>query len=73
MRQAVKKIFWHAGLLLLLLVIGGCASPQPVHLAGLPESMCKHCNCLMPAGLDPQGVCPVCNCGKRSHQCVRGR
>ncbi len=53
--------------------LSGCATAQPSRtLASLPEAMCKHCNCLMPAGIDPEATCPVCNCGKRAHECVRG-
>lgn len=68
----VKKIIWRVGLLLLL-AIGGCGTTRPTHLVSLPEEMCKHCNCLMPAGVDPEALCPVCNCKKQAHQCVRGR
>ena len=53
------------------LLCGCAATSQGSHLAAMPESMCKHCNCLMPAGVDPQATCPACNCGKRAHQCVR--
>ncbi len=57
-----------------LAALSGCATPSSSsRLAGLPEAMCKHCNCLMPAGLDPNGMCPVCDCGRRNHHCVRGR
>lgn len=58
---------------LLMLILGGCAHTTSVtRLSALPEVLCKHCNCLMPAGLDPQTTCPVCECGRRTHRCVRG-
>lgn len=54
--------------------LSGCVAAAPMrHVAGLPETMCKHCNCLMPAGTDPASTCTACNCGKRTHQCLRGR
>ena len=63
-----------------LLLLAGCATPGGpaagapglCALVSLPEGMCKHCNCLMPAGLDPSAKCPVCTCGRRAHECVRG-
>ena len=58
----------------LLLFTGGCADlSQTTRLASANETMCKHCNCLMPAGVDPDATCPVCSCGRSAHQCVRGR
>ena len=61
-------------LVAVLLVGAGCAGNlHESRLASAGETMCKHCNCLMPTGLDPERTCPVCNCGKRAHQCVRGR
>jgi len=60
--------------MLIAVLLAGCASAQPARLAhgGMPEAMCIHCNCLMPAGTDPNGMCPVCDCGKLAHECVRG-
>lgn len=60
----------------LLALMAGCATaPRGVRLAsaGMPEAMCRHCNCLMPAGIDPDALCPVCECGRKAHECVRGR
>ena len=52
----------------------GCgATTRTARLAGMPEAMCRHCNCLMPAGTDPHAICKVCDCGKAAHQCMRGR
>ena len=52
----------------------GCAGTlHESRLASAGEAMCKHCNCLMPAGVDPETTCPVCTCGKRAAHCVRGR
>ena len=65
-----------AAVLSTALLLGGCAGASPtVRLAGggMPEAMCVHCNCLMPAGVDPEVACPVCDCERRAHQCVRGR
>ena len=57
----------------LVLAGSGCAGTlHESRLASAGETMCKHCNCLMPSGADPERICPVCNCGKRAHQCVRG-
>ena len=57
-----------------LLLASGCVATSATRrVASLPEAGCKHCNCLMPAGVDPQATCPVCHCGRRTHQCVRGR
>ena len=55
----------------------GIAQRGPVATASLmcrlprTEALCTHCNCLMPAGIDPNAMCPVCNCGKKAHECVR--
>jgi len=58
---------------IVLLVASGCAGASPrAQLGGMPETMCKHCNCLMPAGIDPEAMCPVCECGLKARQCVRG-
>ena len=51
----------------------GCAgSLSESRVASAREVMCKHCNCLMPAGLDPELMCPVCNCRKTVRECIRG-
>ena len=56
------------------LALSGCATAvPPARLASAHETMCKHCNCLMPAGVDPEATCPVCTCGRKAHRCVRGR
>ncbi len=64
-------------LLAALLALGasGCASmSQPrTALASAPQMVCKHCNCFMPADVDPQAACPVCNCHRQTHACRRGR
>ncbi len=58
----------------MLLVSAGCAGTlHQSRLASAGEAMCKHCNCLMPAGIDPDTTCPVCKCGLAARQCVRGR
>lgn len=57
-----------------LLFTSGCAGPaQDTKLASTRETMCRHCNCLMPSGVDPDAACPVCNCGRKAHRCVRGQ
>lgn len=64
---------WMLAALVAAGALQGCASvAQPAHLASSAESLCKHCNCLMPAGIDPDAACPVCECGKRAHQCRLG-
>jgi len=64
---------WLVGMVALLTLIG-CANPASsmrlVQQRG--EVLCKHCNCLMPASVDPETMCPVCNCKRRAHDCVRG-
>ena len=57
----------------LALMLSGCATASLSRLASTDEGLCKHCNCLMPAGTDPEGTCPVCTCGRKAHQCLRGR
>ena len=55
------------------LLLGGCTSvPTRQRVASTGETMCKHCNCLMPAGVDPEALCPVCTCGHKARECVRG-
>ena len=55
-----------------LTMLAGCAgAAEATRVAGGQEQLCKHCNCLMPAGVDPGSLCSVCNCHKRAHQCVR--
>ena len=57
-----------------LLAGAGCAGTlHESRLASAGETMCKHCNCLMPSGIDPESTCLVCKCGKRAAHCVRGR
>ena len=57
-----------------LWALTGCTSlAAHRRMASSAETMCKHCNCLMPAGVDPEAICPVCECGYKAHQCVRGR
>ncbi len=67
----------------LLMAGSGCARPfeagrtrakQPgmCHLASSAQVVCKHCNCLMPADLNPAADCPACNCHRQVHQCHRG-
>ena len=59
--------------LIALGLLSGCAnggSPR-TYLAQNVETMCKHCNCLMPAHIDPEAKCPVCDCGRKAHACVR--
>jgi hypothetical protein len=62
---------WGIGLVVLSLT--GCAGAWKQARMARGESMCVHCNCLMPAGIDPEAMCPVCKCGKRARECVRGQ
>ena len=39
---------------------------------GVGLVMCKHCNCTMPADLDPESACPVCHCRYKVKACHRG-
>ncbi len=57
----------------ILFLVGCAGSTAQTRLASTAEVMCRHCNCLMPAGVDPEAICPVCKCGRKAHQCVRGR
>ena len=55
-----------------VLLLSGCAGiAEHRKVAWEQEGMCKHCNCLMPAGIDPEAKCPVCKCGYPAHQCRR--
>ncbi len=54
------------------LLAAGCATAAPEARFAALEHLCVHCNCLMPAGTEPDALCAACNCGKRAHQCVRG-
>ena len=40
-------------------------------LAGLPEGLCKHCHCLMPAQRGRETMCTVCRCGRQAFECVQ--
>ena len=65
-------------MVLLLAACSGCAStPGFLQLARSQnrgqEIMCKHCNCLMPANLEAEVICPVCDCGYHANACERGR
>ena len=64
-----------AGMTVLLLT--GCAHGTLVRTAraGVEQMavLCKHCNCYMPADVDPGSNCRVCNCGYRAGKCYRGR
>ena len=66
-----------AGLFLLLLAAAGCARTPPVRTAraGVEQMavLCKHCNCYMPADVDPDSKCTVCNCGYTAARCIRGK
>jgi len=64
-----------------VLLIGGCHATTPErqgqsHISMLKryssakEGLCVHCNCVMPAGIDPESICPVCKCGKKALECV---
>jgi len=53
-----------------LLMVMGCATSGDLREFAAVEHLCVHCNCLMPAGTDPESTCTVCNCGKRARQCV---
>ena len=51
----------------------GCAGPSnAIRLSSGAEYMCRHCNCVMPAGVNPEAACPACNCGKKARECRRG-
>jgi len=63
---------------LILLVFAGCAGNKTALCTARlqPDEMallCKHCNCYMPADVDPESKCTVCNCGYRAGKCYRGR
>ena len=59
-------------LVVVMTMLAGCAgAAEAIRVAGGEEHLCKHCNCLMPAGVDPESLCSVCHCHKRAHQCVR--
>ena len=64
-------------LFLCLLSVAGCARASAVRIAraGVEQMavLCKHCNCTMPADVDPESKCAVCNCGYKAAQCVRGK
>ena len=67
---ARRMVWWTLG----LAALSGCAGvSQATRVASAQETMCKHCNCLMPAGIDHEATCPVCHCHRKAHQCVRGR
>ncbi len=57
---------------LALTALLGCAGPSDAaRLSSGAEYMCRHCNCVMPAGVDPEAACPVCNCGMKARECRR--
>ena len=63
---------------LTVLLLAGCASGKAElrTARARPDEMallCKHCNCYMPADVDPESNCTVCNCGYTAGRCVRGR
>lgn len=58
---------------MLLSIAMGCAHATGTHLASNTGSMCKHCNCLMPADVEEGAQCPVCECHNIAAQCHRGR
>ncbi len=60
------------GMALLVLSGGGATAAAPQQFAAA-DHLCKHCNCFMPVGTDPESTCAVCKCGKQAHQCIRGR
>ncbi len=65
-------------LFLLVVTAAGCAgSKTALRIARAhPDEMallCKHCNCYMPADVDLESKCTVCNCGYRAGKCYRGR
>ena len=59
----------------LLLLLTGCARvlSSSTRVATAAAYLCKHCNCFMPADVDQDKVCPVCDCGYLSHACRRGK
>ena len=67
-----------AGWMVLLIAAAGCASGQGAlrTACARPDEMailCRHCNCTMPADVDPDSNCAVCNCGYTAGRCVRGK
>ena len=62
---------------LCLLSAAGCARAPQVRTAraGVEQMavLCKHCNCYMPADVDPESKCAVCECGYTAAKCVRGK
>ena len=71
----MKKL---AVFLLPLALLCGCArNPAAVRTALAREDsmalLCKHCNCYMPADVDPESACKVCNCGYKAARCIRGK
>ena len=71
----MKRTVW----LLALLSLAGCGHGHTALLRTAranPNEMailCKHCNCYMPADVDPGSKCKVCNCGYTAAKCVRGK
>lgn len=58
--------------LLLVVLVAGCATAAAPREFTAADHLCKHCNCFMPSGTDPDSTCAVCKCGKQAHQCLRG-
>ena len=68
------------GLLLVLsigfgLIFSGCvrSSVSMARFAKGDVTLCKHCNCYMPAHLGEGDSCPACNCGYPAARCEGGR
>lgn len=57
----------------LALLVAGCAggAKNRILFAEIPQLLCKHCNCYMPADVDMAAMCAVCDCGYRYRDCIR--
>ena len=68
------------GLFALAVALGGCRTPAQFLRApmcplpmreGVPEYLCKHCNCIMQvADGEWDQPCNVCNCKKTFKECL---
>ena len=56
-------------------LIAGCAHShgQAMRFAQGDVAVCKHCNCYMPAHLEPDAPCTVCECHYPAAACYRGK
>ena len=55
----------------LALSLMGCSGlSQGPRVAWAGMTTCRHCNCLMPADVDPASRCAACHCGRPAYQCM---